>query len=82
MAPVFAHANMRDGGPDRLAQSYHGELSQGVALERVSVVKDTASALYDWKKLSLVIVKPSPRGQPVARIGRRFYARSCSPGIC
>ena len=69
MAPVFAHANMRDGGPDRLEHTYQRELSRGVALERVSVVKDTASALYDWKKLSLVIVRSSPRGQPVARIG-------------
>ena len=63
---------MRDGGPDRLADTYQRELSQGVALEGVSVVvhplpcsseenkwavtsvppKDTASALYDWKKLS------------------------------
>ena len=57
MALVFAHANMRDGSPDRLAHTYQRELSQGVALERVSVVKDTASALYDWKKLSLVMVK-------------------------
>ena len=60
---------MRYEGPDRLAHTYQRELSQGVALERVSVVKDTASALYDWKKLSLVIVRSSPRGQPVARIG-------------
>ena len=35
----------------------------------VGVVKDTASALDDWKKLSLVIVRSSRRGQPVARIG-------------
>ena len=52
MAPVFAHANMRDGAPDRLAHTYQRELSQGVALQRVSVVKNTASVLYDWKKLS------------------------------
>ena len=43
---------MRDGAPDRLAHTYQRELSQGVALQRVSVVKNTASVLYDWKKLS------------------------------
>ena len=68
MAPVFAHANMRDGGPGRLADTYQRELSQGVALERVSVVKDTASALYDWKKLCTTG-------------SRETGSRQCLPGL-
>ena len=35
VASVSAHADMRDGGPDRLAHTYQRELSQGVALERI-----------------------------------------------
>ena len=88
MAPVFAHANMRGGGLDRLVDTYQRELSQGVALEGVSVVvhpfpcsseenkwavtsvrpKDTAFALYHWKKLS-------------STGSRGTGSRQCLPGL-
>ena len=68
---ISNHEHHAEHGDDRLAHAYQRELSQGVALERVSVVKNTASALYDWEKLSLVIVWSSRRGPRLAR--RRFF---------
>ena len=62
---ISNHEHHAEHGDDRLAHTYQRELSQGVALERVSVVKNTASAPYDWKKLSLVIVWKETNGASV-----------------